>query len=79
MDFMKTLTEAMDPVKMIEQTQKNVSTMLNFVQPKELNWALTKLVEANAAYAKSGVEVVKSMTEIVKDTTTKFTKSFDTK
>jgi hypothetical protein len=73
MEFMKTLTEAMDPVKMIEQAEKNVATMLNYVQPKELCWALTKLSEANSAYAKASVTAVKSMAEIAKDSTTKFT------
>ena len=70
---MKTLTEAMDPVKMIDQAQKNVATMLNFVQPKELSWALSKLSEANAEYAKASVTAIKSMADIAKDSATKFT------
>ena len=70
---MKTLTEAMDPVKMIDQAQKNVSTMLNFVQPKELSWALSKLAEANAEYAKASVAAFKSMADSAKDSTSKFT------
>ena len=79
MEFMKTLTEAMVPVKLIDQAQKNVSTMLNFVQPKELNWALNKLVEANAEYAKTGVEVVKSMAELAKTNVSKFTSNVTSK
>jgi hypothetical protein len=73
MEFMKTLTEAMDPVKMIDQAQKNVTTMLNYVQPKELSWALSHLAEANAEYAKASVTAFKSMADIAKDSATKFT------
>ena len=70
---MKTLTEAMDPVKMIEQAQKNVTTMLNYVQPKELSWALSHLADANAEYAKASVTAFKSMADIAKDSASKFT------
>ena len=75
MEFMKTRTEAMDPVKMIEQAQKNVTTMLNFVQPKELSWTLSKLAEANAEYAKASVTAFKSMADIAKDSASKFTEN----
>ena len=74
---MKTLTEAMDPVKMIEQAQTNVSSIIGFVQPKELSWALSKLVDANAEYAKASVTAFKSMAEIAKNSASKFTANLD--
>ena len=77
MEFMKTLTEVLDPIKMIDQAEKNMAYMIRYVQPKELASALTKLTEANAKFAKTNLETLKTVVDVVKDNTTKFAKSFD--
>jgi hypothetical protein len=77
MEFMKTFLDAMEPTKLIDQAEKNMSYMIGYVQPKELASALTNLTEANAKFAKTNLETLKTVVDVVKDNTTKFIKSFD--
>ena len=76
MEFMKTFLDAMEPTKLIDQAEKNVSGMISYVQPKELASSLTKLTEANVKFFKANLETVKTFSEVMKDSTTKFVKSF---
>ena len=75
MEFLKSLEEAFNPEKFIEQAQKNTQAVLAYVQPAELSKTLVSFTTATADFAKANLAAVKSVTEIAKTQVEEFSKS----
>jgi cellobiose-specific phosphotransferase system component IIA len=75
MEFLKSFTQALDPVKVIDQTEQQVLTALAYVQPAELSSAMKKLTQANAEFARANLAAVKLVAEMAKDSAAKFGQS----
>lgn len=73
------LQEALNPLKMIETTEKNLQAAVAYVEPRELGATLATLITAQADYARSTLEALKSIATISKtvaaDTAKQFTKA----
>jgi hypothetical protein len=71
-----TLKEVLNPVKFIDQAEKNTAAVLAYVEPKELSKALVTLNSDASAFARAQVEAFESIANIVKKQTEEFTKKF---
>ena len=76
MEFMKTLEEAFNPEKFIDQAEKNTHAVLAYVQPVELSKTLAILTSSASDYALAQVEAFKSITAIAKASAEDAVKSF---
>ena len=74
-----TLKEVLNPVKFIDQAEKNVQAVLAYVQPKELSKTLVSFTADATTFARAQVEAFNSITSIVKtqaeETVAQFTKA----
>jgi len=71
-----TFKEALNPVKFIDQAEKNTQAILCYVEPKELSKTLVTLTSDFASFARAQVEAVESISKIVQKQTEDFTKKF---
>ena len=73
-----TIKEAMNPVKFIDQAEKNTQAVLTYIEPKELSKTLVTLTSDFASFARAQVEAVEAIATIfqkqTEELTTKFTK-----
>jgi hypothetical protein len=74
-DF-ETFKEALNPVKFIDQAEKNTTAVLCYVEPKELSKTLVNLTSDAMTFARAQVEAFNSISNIVKNQTEDFTKKF---
>jgi hypothetical protein len=75
MEFMKTFEEMMDPTKIIDQVEKSTLSVLAYLQPAEFGTAMKNLAKANAEFARVNLATAKTVSELVKSSTDKFTQS----
>jgi hypothetical protein len=71
-----TFKEALNPVKFIDQAEKNTQAILCYVEPKELSKTLVSLVSDASDFARAQVEAFNSIANIVKTQTEEMTKKF---
>lgn len=71
-----TIKEVLNPVKFIEQAEKNTAAVLAYVEPKELSKTLVTLTADASAFARAQVEAFNSIATIVKTQSEEFTKQF---
>lgn len=71
-----TIKEALNPVKFIDQAEKNTQAVLAYVEPKELSKALVGLTSDTAEFVRAQVAAFESIASIVKSQTEEFTKQF---
>jgi hypothetical protein len=74
-DF-ETFKEALNPVKFIDQAEKNTQAILTYVEPKELSKTLVALTTDASDFARAQVEAFTSIANIVKTQSEEFTKQF---
>jgi hypothetical protein len=74
-DF-ETIKEAFNPVKFIDQAEKNTQAVLCYVEPKELSKTLVTLTGDFTAFARAQVEAVESIATIFQKQTEEFTSKF---
>ena len=75
--FFDTLKEALNPVKFIDQAEKNTQSVLAYVQPAELSKTLITLTSNTSDFARAQLAAFESITSIVKSQTEEFTKNFE--
>ena len=73
----ETIKEALNPVKFIDQAEKNTQAILCYVEPKELSKTLVAFTSDISAFARAQVATFESITAIVKTQTEEFTKSIE--
>jgi hypothetical protein len=71
-----TIKEAMNPVKFIDQAEKNTQAVLTYIEPKELSKTLVALTKDASDFARAQVEAFNSIASIVKAQSEEFTKQF---
>ena len=71
-----TIKEALNPIKFIDQAEKNTQAVLAYVEPKELSKALVGLTSDTAEFVRAQVAAFESISSIVKTQTEEFTKQF---
>ena len=71
-----TIKEVLNPVKFIEQAEKNTQAVLAYVEPKELSKTLVTLTSDYAAFARAQIEAVESIAKIVQKQAEDFTKNY---
>jgi hypothetical protein len=76
MELFKTLEEALNPVKFIDQAEKNTHAVLCYVEPKELSKTLVSFTSDVSNFARAQVEAFNSIATIVKTQSEEFTKQF---
>ena len=72
----ETIKETLNPVKFIDQAEKNTQAILSYVQPKELSNTLTALTSDTTDFVRAQLAAFESITAIVKTQAEDFTKSF---
>jgi hypothetical protein len=75
MEFTKDLEQLFDVNKAIDTAEKNVLSVLSYVQPTEVSNTLSKLVVAHGNFARANLEALKGITAVAKASTEEFTKS----
>jgi hypothetical protein len=73
-DF-ETFKEALNPVKFIDQAEKNTQAILCYVEPKELSKTLVTLTSDATDFIRAQLAAFESITAIAKSQTEEFTKS----
>ena len=73
-DF-ETIKEALNPVKFIDQAEKNTQAILCYVEPKELSKTLVTLTSDATDFIRAQLAAFESITAIAKSQTEEFTKS----
>jgi hypothetical protein len=77
-DF-ETIKESLNPVKFIDQAEKNTQAILCYVEPKELSKTLVAFTSDVSDFARAQVAAFSSITAIAKtqveEITNKFTKA----
>jgi hypothetical protein len=78
MEFIKldTLKEVLNPVKFIDQAEKNTQAVLAYVEPKELSKTLVTLTGDFSTFARAQVEAFNSITSIVTKQTEELSNQF---
>ena len=78
MEFIKldTLKEVLNPVKFIDQAEKNTQAVLAYVEPKELSKTLVTLTGDFSTFARAQVEVIESITATMQKQAEDFTNKF---
>jgi hypothetical protein len=71
-----TIKEALNPVKFIDQAEKNTQAILTYVEPKELSKTLVSLTSDTADFVRAQVAAFESIVAIVKTQTEEVTKKF---
>ena len=71
-----TFKEALNPVKFIDQAEKNTQAVLTYVEPKELSKTLVTLTKDASDFARAQVEAFNSIANIVKTQSEDFAKKF---
>ena len=71
-----TIKEALNPVKFIDQAEKNTQAVLTYVEPKELSKTLVTLTKDASDFARAQVEAFNSIANIVKTQSEDFAKKF---
>lgn len=61
-----TFKEVLNPVKFIEQAEKNTQAVLAYVQPKELSKTLVSFTSDVTSFARAQVEAFNSIANIAK-------------
>jgi len=74
-DF-ETIKESLNPVKFIDQAEKNTQAILCYVEPKELSKTLVGLTSDTADFVRAQVAAFESIASIVKTQSEEFTKQF---
>jgi hypothetical protein len=74
-DF-ETIQEALNPVKFIDQAEKNAQALLAYVEPKELSKTLVAFTSDISDFARAQMAAFESIAAIAKTQTEEFTKSF---
>jgi hypothetical protein len=74
-DF-ETIKEALNPVKFIDQAEKNTQAILCYVEPKELSKTLVTLTSDTTDFVRAQLAAFESITSIIKTQAEDFTKSF---
>jgi hypothetical protein len=74
-DF-ETIKEALNPVKFIDQAEKNTQAILCYVEPKELSKTLVTLTSDTTDFVRAQLAAFESITSIIKTPSEEFTKSF---
>ena len=72
-----TIKEVLNPVKFIEQAEKNTQAVLAYVEPKELSKTLVAYTSDVSAFARAQVEAVESIANIVTKQAEDFAKKFN--
>jgi hypothetical protein len=72
-----TLKEALNPVKFIDQAEKNTQSVLAYVQPAELSKTLITLTSNTSDFARAQLAAFESITAIVKSQAEEFTKNIE--
>jgi hypothetical protein len=72
----ETIKEAMNPVKFIDQAEKNTQAILCYVEPKELSKTLVALTSDATDFVRAQLAAFESITAIVKTQSEEFTKQF---
>jgi hypothetical protein len=70
-----TIKEALNPVKFIDQAEKNTQAILCYVEPKELSKTLVAFTSDISDFARAQMAAFDSITSIVKTQAEEFTKS----
>lgn len=73
----ETFKEVLDPVKFIDQAEKNTTAVLTYVQPTELSKTLITLTSNTSDYARAQLQAFESITSIIKSQTSEFAKNFE--
>ena len=71
-----TIKEALNPVKFIDQAEKNTQAVLAYIEPKELSKTLVTLTKDASDFARAQVEAFNSIANIVKTQSEEVTKKF---
>lgn len=71
-----TIKEALNPVKFIDQAEKNTQAVLAYVEPKELSKTLVTLTSDFSSFARAQVEAFASISDIAKKQAEEFTAQF---
>jgi len=74
-DF-ETIKEVLNPVKFIDQAEKNTQAILCYVEPKELSKTLVALTSDATDFVRAQLAAFESITSIVKTQSEEFTKQF---
>ena len=69
--------EVLNPVKFIEQAEKNTQAVLAYVEPKELSKTLVTLTSDISTFARAQVEAVESIATIFQKQAEDFAKKFN--
>ena len=72
----ETIKEALNPVKFIDQAEKNTQAILTYVEPKELSKTLVAFTKDASDFARAQVEAFNSIASIVKTQSEEVTKQF---
>ena len=75
-DF-ETFKVTLNPIKFIDQAEKNTKAILCYVEPKELSKTLVSFTSDYSNFARAQVETFNSIANIVKSQAEEFTKSFE--
>ena len=70
------IKETLNPVKFIDQAEKNVQAVLAYVEPKELSKTLVTLTSDTSEFVRAQLAAFESITAIVKTQSEEFTKQF---
>jgi hypothetical protein len=71
-----TIKETLNPIKFIDQAEKNTQAILAYVEPKELSKTLVTLTSDASDFARAQIAAFESITAIVKTQSEEFTKQF---
>ena len=77
MELFKTLQDAFQPEKFIEQAERNTQAVLAYVEPKELSKTLVTLTSDVSDFARAQVAAFNSITAIAKTQVEDFSKNFE--
>jgi len=77
MEFTKDLEQLFDANKAIDTMEKNVLSVLSYVQPKEVSKTLSDLATAHSNFARANLEALKNIADMTKASTEEFTKKFN--
>ena len=72
----ETIKEALNPVKFIDQAEKNTQAILTYVEPKELSKTLVSFTSDASNFARAQFETFNSIATIVKTQSEEVTKQF---
>ena len=71
-----TIKEALNPVKFIEQAEKNTQAILAYVEPKELSKTLVTYTSDVSTFARAQVEAIEAIATTVQKQVEDFTNKF---